>query len=194
VTYAETQSALREHRARIEGLRKEMRTLQAAVEPQVVKDYLFETVFGEVRLAQLFGDKADLFVVHNMGTRCSSCTMWADGFNGVYQHLAARAAFVLVSDDPLDVQRRFAGDRGWRFPMARAKDASFHADMGYWSEKDRIWPGISAFHREGDQIVRVSDAELGPADDFCTVYHFLDMLPDSYGPSWSPKFQYYKAS
>lgn len=194
MTYAETQSALLEKRARIEDLRKEMRALQDSVAPQPVDNYLFETPFGEASLAKLFGDKTDLFVVHNMGTRCSSCTMWADGFNGVYQHLSARAAFVVVSQDPVDVQRRFAGDRGWRFPMARARDDAFHADMGFWSEKDKVWPGISAFRKQDGQIVRVSDAHLGPGDDFCSIYHFLDMLPGEGGPTFQPKFQYCKTA
>jgi predicted dithiol-disulfide oxidoreductase (DUF899 family) len=192
MTYAETRTAVREKRAQIGTLHEELRALQNAVEAQPVENYAFETQTGETTLAKLFGDKADLFVVHNMGVRCSSCTMWADGFNGVYPHLANRAAFVVVSDDPLDVQRRFAADRGWRFPMARAKDVRFHADMGYWTEKDRIWPGVSVFHKDGERIVRVSDAEFGPGDDFCSVYHLLDMIPRSDALNYSPKFHYVK--
>jgi len=191
MTYADTRTAVREKRAQIEALHKELRDLQATVEPQTVGDYRFETPFGEVGLAQLFGDKDDLIVVHNMGVRCSSCTMWADGFNGVYQHLASRAAFVVVSDDPIDVQQRFRGDRGWRFPMARATEVGFHRDMGFWNEKDRIWPGISTFHKDGERIVRVAEAELGEGDDFCAVWHILDMLPRGWD-GFDPKFQYFE--
>lgn len=193
MTYADTQAALRRQRARIEDLRKELRVLQAAVEPEPVEDYAFETWFGDATLSQLFGDRTDLFVVHNMGTRCSSCTMWADGFNGVYPHLASRAAFVVVSADPVEVQRRFAGDRGWRFPMARARDNRFHADMGYWNETEKVWPGISVFRKTASGIVRVSDAELGPGDDYCTVYHLLDMIPGAEAPKFTPKFRYFEA-
>ncbi len=194
MTYADTRAALREKRAQIEALHQEMRSLQDAVTPQPVEDYAFETQVGDTTLARLFGDKNDLFVVHNMGVRCSSCTMWADGFNGVYPHLANRAAFVLVSQDPLDVQRRFAADRGWRFPMARARHDRFHADMGYWSDKDKVWPGVSVFHKDGERILRVSDAEFGPGDDFCTVYHLLDLIPRSEAMNYSPKFHYVEVS
>lgn len=192
MSYVETQAALRRQRARIEDLRKELRALQASVEPQPVEDYAFETWAGDTPLRGLFGDRTDLFVVHNMGTRCSSCTMWADGFNGVYPHLASRAAFVVVSPDPIDVQRRFAGDRGWRFPMARARETRFHGDMGYWNEADGVWPGISVFRKTPDGVVRVSDAELGPGDDFCTVFHLLDMVPGSDARMFRPKFRYFE--
>ena len=189
MTYAETRTAVREKRAQIEALHQELRTLQANVEPEPVADWRFETPFGEVTLAQLFGDKTDLIVVHNMGVRCSSCTMWADGFNGVYQHLAARAAFVVVSPDTVDVQQRFRGDRGWRFPMARARDDRFHETMGYWDEKDGVWPGVSTFHKEGDRIVRIGDADFGPGDDFSAVWHLFDMLPGG-SERFRPQFRY----
>ncbi|HZZ90622.1 MAG TPA: DUF899 family protein, partial [Caulobacteraceae bacterium] len=97
MTYADTMSALAQKRAQIAALREEMRSLQARVEPQEVQDYLVSGWDGPVKLSDLFGGKRDLILIHNMGTGCSSCTMWADGFNGVYDHLAARAAFVVAS-------------------------------------------------------------------------------------------------
>ncbi len=178
MNYAATRERLREYRAKIAGLRSEMRATQAAVEPETVRNYVFTTPAGEVRLSQLFADKPDLFVIHNMGTTCPSCTMWADGFNGVYQHLSDRAAFVVISGDAPSVQRRFAADRGWRFPMASCQDNSFSADMGFSSPEERVSPGVSVFRRNGDQIVRVSDAEFDDHDDFCAVWHFMDLLPD----------------
>jgi peroxiredoxin len=36
---------------------------------------------------------------------------------GIYNHLADRAAVVVVSPDPPEVQQRFAQSRGWKFPM-----------------------------------------------------------------------------
>lgn len=192
MSYGDTRQTLRTYREKIEALRREMRDVQAKVEPEVVEDYEFVTPHGPIRLSQLFGDKSDLFVVHNMGTKCSSCTMWADGFNGVYPHLAERAAFVVISSDPPDVQRRFAGDRGWRFPMASSQNSSFHVDMGMSDAGEPVWPGISAFQKRDGRIVRVSDAELGPGDDFCVVYHFLDLLPEGVA-SFRPKFRYHAA-
>ena len=114
--------------------------------------------------------------------------MWADGFNGVLPHLEDRAAFVVSTPDAPDVQRGFAEARGWRFQMISHRNTNFAADMGYKSERG-FMPGISVFCRAEDRIVRVSDTGLGPDDDFCAVWHFLDMLPA--GPDgWRPRFTY----
>lgn len=195
MTYAETMAAIKARRGEIVELRKSLTALQAEVEPQAVEDYRLAGWDGPVRLSELFGDKRDLFVIHNMGTGCSYCTMWADGFNGVYDHMADRAAFVLATPNSPDQQKPFARSRGWRFPMVSHAGTSFAKDMGYWSPRkdgqpgDMWWPGVSAFQKRGDQVVRVSDTELGPHDDFCAVWHFLDMLPQG-ADGWGPKFKY----
>jgi predicted dithiol-disulfide oxidoreductase (DUF899 family) len=186
--YAETTTALRAKRREIEALHREMRDLQAKIEPQPVEDYVFAGPDGPVKLSELFGEKKDLFVIHNMGTGCSYCTMWADGFNGVYDHLADRAAFVVASPNSPKVQAEFAEGRGWSFPMVSHQGTSFTADMGYKREEG-WYPGVSAFQKRGEAIVRVSDTELGPHDDFCLVWHMLDLLPEG-DAGWEPKFSY----
>jgi predicted dithiol-disulfide oxidoreductase (DUF899 family) len=142
-----------------------------------------------IRLSQLFGSKKDLFVIHNMGSSCPYCTLWADGYNGLYGHIASRAAFFISSPDPPTVQRRFARGRGWRFPMVSHEGTSFAQDMGYRSRSGGWLPGISAFRREGGRIVRVSDAGSSPGDDFCALWHVLDLLPHG-SAGWQPKFRY----
>ena len=169
------------YRERIAALRSEMRKVQEAVEPQQVDSYSFDTMDGPVTLA-------DLFVIHNMGTSCPYCTMWADGFNGVIDHLQSRAAFVLTSPDPPAAQQAFRTARGWKFRMVSHQGNGFAADMGYRSDKG-CQPGISVFRKLNGAIVRVSDAALGPGDDFCTVWHFLDLLPAGAG-EWEPDFTY----
>jgi hypothetical protein len=37
--------------------------------------------------------------------------------------------------------------------------------------------------------VRVSDTHLGPGDDFCSLWHFWNMLPEG-ADGWRPKFKY----
>ena len=195
--YAETTTALAAKRQEIAALHAEMRELQAKIEPQPVEDYVFAGPGGPVKLSELFGDKKDLFVIHNMGTTCRYCTLWADGFNGVYDHLADRAAFVLATPNPPEAQQQFARARGWRFPMVSHAGNTFAMDMGYRLEKgddfgentSRWVPGVSAFQKRGGDIVRVSDTDLGPRDDFCVVWHLLDLLPES-DAGWEPKFRY----
>src|SRR6185312_1664653 len=87
-------------------------------------------------LSDLFGDKQDLIVIHNMGKRCVYCTMWADEINGVRQHLEDRAALVLVSPDSPEVQQEFARSRGWNFQMYSDKTKEFTTDMGFAYDKD----------------------------------------------------------
>jgi len=134
VNYRGTSTRLAEYRRQIADLRDKMRETRAAAEPEEVPDYVFTNSNGAVRLSELFGDKPDLIVIHNMGASCPHCTLWADGFNGIYDHLANRAAFVLSSPDAPDNQKRFATSRGWRFPMVSHNGTTFAADMGYRSE------------------------------------------------------------
>jgi len=188
MSYADDTRRLNEYRSKITSLRAEMRKLQADIEPQEVENYTLATTEGPVTLEALFGDKDDLMVIHNMGSSCAYCTLWADGYNGVYPHLADRAAFVVSSPDSPAAQEKFAESRGWRFPMVSHQGTGFAEDMGYRGENGWM-PGISVFRQENGRILRVSDAAFGPGDDFCTAWHFLDLLPG--GPAgWQPKFRY----
>ena len=193
MTYAETMTAMKAKRAEITALRGEIRTLQAKAPRQEVQDYVLAGWDGPVRLSELFGDKRDLILIHNMGTGCSSCTMWADGFNGVYDHLASRAAFVVASPDPVEAQKKLAARRGWRFPMVCYADSPLAQDLGY---RDLAggnhggWDaGVSVFRREGGRILRMSDAQFMEFDDFCVVYHLFDLIPGA-DMNWEPSFSY----
>jgi predicted dithiol-disulfide oxidoreductase (DUF899 family) len=187
--YKDASKQVTEYRRQIAELRKKMRETRAAAEPEEVRNHDFATPEGTVRLLDLFGGKDDLMLIHNMGTTCPSCTMWADGFNGVHPHLRDRAAFAVSSPDVPTAQRQFAESRGWRFPMVSHQGTSFAADMGYLSESGAFQPGVSAFRREGSRILRVSDAPFSPGDDYCSFWHVLDLLPEGAG-DWEPKFSY----
>ena len=187
--YKEATQKLAGYRAEIAELRKRMRAAQTEIEPEEARDYVFATLSGPVRLSELFGTKSDLFVIHNMGRSCPYCTLWADGFNGVYPHLADRAGFVVSSPDAPAVQKEFAASRGWRFPMVSHQGTNFASEMGYTRESGGFMPGVSAFRRDGTRILRVSDAPFGPGDDFCAVWHFTNLLPEGAG-DWSPKYTY----
>ncbi len=186
--YQEGAEQLRSYRRQIAETRRKMRETLAQTEPQEVSDYEFQRPEGTVRLSGLFGKYDDLMVVHNMGQSCPGCTLWADGYNGLHQHVASRTGFVVSSPDSPEAQRRFAASRGWVFPMVSHQGNTFAADMGYTTEKG--WrPGISVFKRQGSKILRVSDAEWAPGDDFCTVWHLFDLLPEG-SDGWRPKLKY----
>lgn len=186
--YRDATAKLTEYRGQIAEIRERMRSTQAAIEPEDVRDYELAVPDGKVTLSSLFGDKDTLFVIHNMGHGCSSCTMWADGFNGVYHHLRDRAAFVVSSPEAPEEQRSFAASRSWRFPMVSTVGTTFAEDMGY-RPNGRSMPGVSVFKRRGGRIVRVADTGFDRGDDFCAVWNLFDLLPE--GPAgWRPKFSY----
>jgi len=156
--------------------------------PEPVTNYKFNTPNGNLSLSDLFKDKSDLFVIHNMGTSCTYCTLWADGFNGVFEHLQNRASVVISSPDSTAVQQHFKEERNWRFEMVSNADNSFANDMGYHNENGHQ-PGVSVFNKIEDQLVRVSDSPFGPGDDYCAVWHLFDLLPLG-AAGWQPKFSY----
>ncbi len=175
---------------RIQELKNQAAALRRERPSEEVEDYTFKTWQGRtVSLSELFGEREQMILIHNMGRSCSYCTMWADGFIGLLPHLESRAAFVMTSPDEPEAQQAFAASRGWSFPMVSAADSSFFSDMGFVDD-DGLVPGMSVFEKSDDgKIQRVSRAEFGPGDDFCAVWHFFDLL--SVGiDGWEPKLSY----
>jgi predicted dithiol-disulfide oxidoreductase (DUF899 family) len=157
---------------------------------ETVKDFTFKTWSGKpVKLSQLFGQKKDLILVHNMGKRCRYCTLWADGFNGVRQHLENRAAFAVNSPDPTSVQKKFATGRGWKFKMVSSYGTDFNKEMGFEGEKGDPWPGVSTFYKDKGKLYRIGYASFGEGDSYCAVWHFLDLLAQGRN-GWEPKYKY----
>lgn len=155
-----------------------------------VRDYLFRDATGAaVALSSLFEDKRSLVLIHNMGHQCSFCTMWADGFAGLYRHLHSRVAFVVTSPDPPQTQRDLAARRGWTFPMYSV-DRTFVDEMGFVDPSGGMMPGVSTFEQAPDGgVVRIARAEFGPGDRFCAVWHFFELSADGVG-EWQPRFAY----
>jgi len=191
---------MNEHQQQIKVLEKEIFDKQAQLselrrsdEPEVVSDYELIGPKGKVRLSELFGEHTDLIVIHNMGSSCPYCTLWADGFNGMLRHFENRGAFVVVSPDTPDVQKEFADSRGWHFRMISNGDSGFTEDMGYMREhqgKMGPWPGFSTFHRkESGAIHRIAHASFGPGDPYCGLWHMIGLLKDGAG-DWQAKFSY----
>ncbi len=158
--------------------KKQLLELRKSVGERLVPNYEFLTSSNQqTTLLDLFGDKNELFVIHNMGRGCSYCTMWADGFNGVYHHLVAKAGFVLASPDEPSVQEDFAAERKWQFPMISVKENSFTDDVGFIIEKQH-YPGVSTFRKDEDNNIHLyAQAFFGPGDDYCVPWHLFDLLP-----------------
>lgn len=170
-------------------MKKKLAEMRRNQPREEVSDYEFETHdSGKVKLSELFGNNSDLIVVHNMGKSCPYCTMWADGYNGLVEHLNDRAPFVVCSPDPPEVQKEFAKSRGWRFKMI-SDSGNFTRDMGFASHEG-YGPGFSTFVKEHDgKIYRIASAWFGPRDDFCSAWHFFELLADGTS-NWQPQIVY----
>jgi predicted dithiol-disulfide oxidoreductase (DUF899 family) len=169
--------------------KKDLSGLKHRLPEEEVENYTFKAGDeSEITLLDMFGDKDELILIHNMGKNCAYCTMWADGFNGIRQHLENRAGFVLISPDDPKTQKEFAESRGWKFKMYSCHENNFAKDMGFQDEEDKYWPGVSAFHKNDDgKILRASYAYFGPGDNYCSTWHLFDLLHN--GPAdWEPKF------
>ncbi len=180
---ARLDAELMEKQKRLSDLRGQL----PAVE---VTDYVLKGSNGKkVKLSDIFDEKEDLIVIHNMGNSCSYCTMWADGFNGVLQHLESRAAFAVLSPDPPDIQTSFAQKRGWQFKMYSSEGSTFTEDMGF-KKGDGWLPGVSTFYKKADgKIAQISKAAFGPGDPFCAAWHLFDLLANG-ANGWEPEFKY----
>jgi predicted dithiol-disulfide oxidoreductase (DUF899 family) len=165
--------------------------LRQSQPPLEVQNYIFTAGNGKkVKLSDLFGKRDELTLIHNMGVRCAYCTMWADGFNGLRNHLSDRAAFVVVSPDDPKIMRDFAKGRGWKFPLYSSQGTSFGKDVNFESADGGAWPGVSTFFKQPDgRIIRVAFAYFGPGDDFCPTWHLFDLLPRG-ANKWQPRYSY----
>lgn len=176
------ENELQEIEKQIETIRKKKIALNSRLAEMEVKDYTLKDRNGkEVKLSELFGDKKNLILVHNMGRSCSYCTMWADGFKDTYKEIEKKVPFVLVSPDSPEVHKKFAESHGWNYPTYSAEGTDFIFDMGYDFIKDgkhNYWPGVSVFEKSVDgKIRRVAKDYFGPGDFYCNIWHFLDLIP-----------------
>ncbi len=171
-----------------EAARLRLLQLRRQIDPVDVSETVFLDVNGQsVPIADLFGDNEELLLIHNMGSGCAYCTLWADGFNGSLPYLASRSAFAVLSKDGPAKMKNFAESRGWTFQMVSGEGSTFAEDLGVAS-KDMYWPGVSALKRESDgKVVRTSWADFGPGDLYCPAWHLFDLLPNG-AADWEPNY------
>jgi len=169
---------------------------------KVEKEYVFETLQGKKKLAELFGGRSQLFVYHFMlgpGWKegCPSCSMVSDHFDGMLPHLANRDVTLVVSSRaPLAEIETFRKRMGWRFPWVSSFGSEFNSDFqvsfrkedaeagqviynyqtqGFPSEEA---PGASVFYRnEAGDVFHTYSAYARGLDMLLGVYNVLDMVP-----------------
>jgi len=153
--------------------------------------YRFATKDAELSLEDLFGDKEDLIIIHNMGASCVYCTSYADGLNGILGHLEDRASVVLLSPDPVEVQLKFACERGWNYRMISADGVGWELseEVGLIWKDEGFHPGFITLHKSDEGIELVSVMSFDPGDAYCPIWPIMSLLKDG-ANEWHPKFTY----
>jgi predicted dithiol-disulfide oxidoreductase (DUF899 family) len=169
---------------------------------KVEKPYLFDSIDGRKTLADLFKGRPQLVVQHFMfapewNEGCKSCSFWADGYERMIPHLAARdTSFAAVSRAPLEKLETFKKRMGWTFDWVSSGPSDFNYDFAVSFTPDQIGsgdklynfgtsrfgseeaPGISVFYRDqaGNTFHTYSCFARG-TDMMNAAYHYLDLTP-----------------
>jgi predicted dithiol-disulfide oxidoreductase (DUF899 family) len=188
------EKAFTRERDRLSAARRELPLVR------VDTDYRFDAEQGEIGFADLFAGKRQLVVYHFMfgpdwEEGCPSCSFWADNFDGIDIHLAARdTAFCCVSNAPLDRLLAYRDRMGWSFRWVSARDSTFSKDFAVtfpgksdpagrgYNYIGKVFgeemPGVSTF-------IRLDDGGIGHAysafarglDIINGAYNILDLTP-----------------
>jgi predicted dithiol-disulfide oxidoreductase (DUF899 family) len=168
---------------------EQLHALRKSAPPTPVRNYQFKTLDGDASLLGLFAGKTKLFAIHNMGQGCRYCTLWADGLNAFLPHLESEFAVVLLSKDPPETQRAFANSRGWRFRMASHGGGDYIREQSVLAGETNM-PGMVAYQRQGDQILKLNSTTFGPGDLYCPLWHIL-ALAGLGEKDWTPQYAYW---
>jgi predicted dithiol-disulfide oxidoreductase (DUF899 family) len=121
---------------------------------RIEKEYRFDTAEGNASLSDLFRGRSQLLIYHFMfgpdyTAGCPSCSAIADGFNGVFVHLANHDVMLwAVSRAPLTKLQAYKGRMGWSFPWASSFGSDFNPDFSVrFTEQQQRDGGIEYNYR-----------------------------------------------
>src|SRR6185437_4510601 len=135
------------------------RQRQALPWVRIDKDYGFDTDQGTQSLHDLFAGRSQLLVYHFMfgpdwKAGCPSCSMIADGFNGLETHLANHDVMLwAVSRAPLETLQAYKQRMGWRFPWASSGNGDFNFDFNVSFTEEQQRDGLIEYNY--DRCARV---------------------------------------
>jgi predicted dithiol-disulfide oxidoreductase (DUF899 family) len=169
---------------------------------RVDKSYVFEGAAGRETLADLFDGRSQLIVYHFMfapdwEAGCRGCSFWADGFNGIVDHVSQRdVSLVAVSQAPLQKLQAFAQRLGWTFKWVSSAGSDFNYDyqvtfrpealargeVTYNYTKEAATgsdkPGVSVFlKRQDGSIVHTYSCYGRGLDILNAAYQYIDLTP-----------------
>ncbi|MEH6418175.1 DUF899 domain-containing protein [Pseudomonas sp. CGJS7] len=169
---------------------------------RVEKDYLFDTLQGPRRLAELFDGRSQLLIQHFMFAPgweqgCKSCSYMADHNDGANLHLAQRdVTLVAVSRAPLADIERFRQRMQWKFPWVSSHGSDFNHDYGVNFTQDEMStgkvdynyvrqpfpheeaPGLSVFYRDPSGAIFHTYSRYGRGVEVMMhTYNLLELTP-----------------
>jgi predicted dithiol-disulfide oxidoreductase (DUF899 family) len=139
---------------------------------RIEKDYRFDTDEGSASLANLFRGRSQLLVYHFMfgpdyTAGCPHCSAIADGFNGIWKHLANHDVMLwAASRAPLEKLQAYKRRLGWTFPWASSLGNDFNYDFNVSVTEEQQRSGGIEYNyqksgvRSHDQ--NIADSEAAP--------------------------------
>jgi predicted dithiol-disulfide oxidoreductase (DUF899 family) len=168
---------------------------------EVTEDYRFIGPDGEVGLADLFEGRRQLLVYHFMfepdwDAGCPSCSFVVDNIGPVVHLHARNTSLALVSRAPYEKLAAYRKRMGWDLRWYSSYGSEFNDDFGVtidpakghteynfrdrsqdegWQDWSGEMPGVSAFLRDGDRILRTYSSYERGVDILLNTYNWLDL-------------------
>jgi predicted dithiol-disulfide oxidoreductase (DUF899 family) len=176
--------------------------------PIVTKDYRFRDDTGaDVGLIDLFGDHDTLITYFWMyGPQrerpCPMCTNWLGSVDGNASDIEQRVALKILGRSPVERQKAFAAERGWRhLDFVQTVGDDYARDLGVLSDKNDESPALVVYRKDGETVrvfysaempVEAADPGQDPrtAPDIASLWNLLDLTPEGRGTDWYPKLSY----
>ncbi|HEY7206795.1 MAG TPA: DUF899 family protein [Gaiellaceae bacterium] len=176
--------------------------------PVIEKDYRFRDENGaEIGLADLFGNHDTLITYFWMyGPQrerpCPMCTNWLGGVNGNAADITQRAALKVIGRSPIERQRAFALERGWRgLDFVQTVGDDYARDLQLIDEEGNEWPALVVNQKDRDAVRLFYAAEMPReaadpgedprgAPDIAPLWNILDLTPEGRGSDWYPSLSY----
>ena len=199
------EAALKEHCEEVAALRRalplggavttdyvfrEGPTELAENDPRGFFDTTLSSLFSESRKAPIV---AHIMFAPEAERACPMCSMWADGYDPIARHLAARAGIVAIAKAELGRFRAYARERGWtHLRLLSSHDNGFNRDFNVERDEGQL-PALSVFTREADGRIHHRYTTEGSLvyehhrmmDLYSPVWNLLDLLPEGRG-DWMP--------
>jgi predicted dithiol-disulfide oxidoreductase (DUF899 family) len=166
----------------------------------VDKKYVFDGPDGKESLGDLFAGRSQLLVYHFMfapedDAGCPVCSFWADNFDPLGVHLAARdATMIAISRAPYEKLARYRKRMGWGFKWVSSFANDFNFDYGVSFRPEQVdepvynfgtlcpggpdREGASVFFKDEDgRVFRTYSTYARGIDLVNTAYNYLDLVP-----------------